>query len=303
VRVRRPAFRRIARVSPVAAGTQPALPEGEPVTQILSILDLLPAVESAGQLALEAQQDLHTLGRDLKEDGSIITLTDQRVEATLTEQITSRYPEANVLGEESVWSYDPSKAYTFCIDPIDGTDVYSQGMAGWCVSVGLLDRSLTPVAGLLVAPRLGLTFVADVGQTGTLNGRALALPGEPLPLSQRANLMIPSRSHRFLDLRRFPGKCRSLGSAALHLVYPLAYQAVYAAIQVPGAHIWDIAAAHALCRSVGACFEYIDGRPVDYAPLLDGRAFEEIILSGPRAHVDALKQVITRIDPVRSGGL
>jgi myo-inositol-1(or 4)-monophosphatase len=194
-----------------------------------------------------------------------------------------------------VWSYDSSKPYTFCIDPIDGTDVYSQGMAGWCVSVGLLDRSLTPVAGVLVAPRLGLTFVADLGQPGTLNGRVLSLPDEPLPLEERANLMIPSRSHWFLDLHRFPGKCRSLGSAALHLVYPLAYQAVYAAIQVPGAHIWDIAGAHALCRAVGACFEYLDGRPVDYAPLLDGRPFEEVILSGPREHLEALKGVINKI--------
>ena len=265
------------------------------MTQILSIQDLIPAIETAGRMALEAQHDLRTLERSLKSDGSIITQTDQRVETYLTGQINHLFPDANVLGEESVRSYDPSKPYTFCIDPIDGTDVYSQGMAGWCVSVGLLDRTLTPVAGVLVAPRLGLNFVADVGQAGTLNGRALVLPDEPLPLSQRANLMIPSRSHRFLDLRRFPGKCRSLGSAALHLVYPLAYEAVYAAVQVPGAHIWDIAGAHALCRSVGACFEYVDGRPVEYAPLLDGRAFEKVILSGPRAQVEALKEVLDRV--------
>jgi myo-inositol-1(or 4)-monophosphatase len=265
------------------------------VTQIVSIADLVSDVETAGQMALEAQRDLRALGRSLKDDGSIITQTDQRVEAYLTGRIQTRYPGTNVLGEESVWDYDPLKPYTFCIDPIDGTDVYSQGMAGWCVSVGLLDRALEPVAGLLVAPRLGLVFVADLGQAGTLNGEALRLPGEPLPLSPRANLMIPSRSHRFLDLRRHPGKIRSLGSAALHLVYPLAYQAVYAAIQVPGAHIWDIAGAHALCRSVGAAFEYIDGRPVEYAPLLDGRPFEEVILSGPRAHVETLKGVVEKI--------
>jgi myo-inositol-1(or 4)-monophosphatase len=265
------------------------------VTPIVSIVDLVPAIEVAGQMAVEAQRDLRTLGRSLKTDGSIITQTDQRVETYLTEQIRQRFPDVNVLGEESVRSYDPDKPYTFCIDPIDGTDVYSQGMAGWCVSVGLLDEALTPIAGVLVAPRLGLSFVADVGQAGTLNGRELHLPDEPLPLSPRANLMIPSRSHRFLDLRRFPGKCRSLGSAALHLVYPLAYEAVLAGIQVPGAHIWDIAGAHALCRSVGACFEYVDRRPVAYGPLLDGRAFEEIILSGPQAQVEALKNVLDRV--------
>jgi myo-inositol-1(or 4)-monophosphatase len=246
-------------------------------------------------MALEAQRDLRTLERSLKEDGSIITHTDQRVEAYLADQIRGRFPGANVLGEESVRPYDPAKPYTFCIDPIDGTDVYSQGMAGWCVSVGLLDQALAPVAGVLVAPRLGLTFFADVGQAGALNGRPLAWPKALMSLSPRANLMIPSRSHRFLDLRRFPGKCRSLGSAALHLVYPLAYEAVFAAIQVPGAHIWDIAGAHALCRSVGACFEYVDGCPVEYEPLLDGRAFEKVILSGPRAQVEALKSVLDKV--------
>jgi hypothetical protein len=46
---------------------------------------------------------------------------------------------------------------------------------------------------------------------------------------------------------------------------------------------------------VGACFEYVDGRPVEYEPLLDGRAFEEVILSGPRAQVDGLKGVISKI--------
>jgi myo-inositol-1(or 4)-monophosphatase len=246
-------------------------------------------------MALDAQRDLRALERSLKADGSIITQTDQRVEAYLTAQIESRYPGTNVLGEERVWSYDQRKPYTFCIDPIDGTDVYSQGMAGWCVSIGLLDHRLTPVAGMIVAPRLDSVFFADVGQAGRLNGRELRLPEEPLPLSERANLMIPSRSPRFLDLRRFPGKVRSLGSAALHLVYPLAYAAVYAGIQVPGAHIWDIAGAHALCRSVGAAFEYIDGRPVEYEPLLDGRAFEQVILSGPRAQVEALKGVISML--------
>ena len=39
----------------------------------------------------------------------------------------------------------------------------------------------------------------------------------------------------------------------------------------------------------------IDGRPVDYAPLLDGSPFEEVILSGLRAHVEALKEIVVKI--------
>ena len=260
-----------------------------------TIADLVDNVRTAGQMALDAQRDLNSLGRGLKEDGSIVTRTDRQVEEYLYAEIARRYPEANVLTEETARSFDARKPYTFCIDPIDGTDVYSQGMAGWCVSVGLLDRGLAPVAGILSAPRLDLLFVADVGRAATFNGAEIRLPDETQPLSERANLMVPSRMQRFLDIRRFPGKIRSLGSAALHLVYPLVYRAVYAAIQVPGAHIWDIAGAHAICASLGSCFEYIDGSAVYYAPLVDGRSFDKVILSGPRPHIEALKRVITEI--------
>jgi myo-inositol-1(or 4)-monophosphatase len=260
-----------------------------------TITDLTDNVRTAGEMALDAQRDLNSLERGLKEDGSIVTLTDQRVEEYLYAEIARRYPQANILTEETARAFDARKPYTFCIDPIDGTDVYSQGMAGWCVSVGLLDRDLAPIAGMICAPRLGLLFVADVGRAATFNGAKIRLSGEAQPLSERANLMVPSRLHRFLDLRRHPGKIRSLGSAALHLVYPLVYRAVYAAIQVPGAHIWDIAGAHAICASLGSCFEYIDGSAVDYRPLVDGRPFDKVILSGPRPHVEALKGVITQI--------
>jgi fructose-1,6-bisphosphatase/inositol monophosphatase family enzyme len=260
-----------------------------------TITDLIDHVQTAGEMALDAQRDLNSLERDLKEDGSIVTRTDRQVEEVLYAEIAQRYPEANILTEETARSFDARKPYTFCIDPIDGTDVYSQGMAGWCVSVGLLDRDLAPIAGILYAPRLGLLFVADVGRAATFNGAEIRLPGEEQPLSERANLMVPSHLHHFLDIRRFPGKIRSLGSAALHLCYPLVYRAVYAAIQVPGAHIWDIAAAHAICASLGFCFEYIDGSAVDYRPLVDGRSFDKVILSGPRPHIEALKRVITQI--------
>jgi myo-inositol-1(or 4)-monophosphatase len=269
--------------------------EGEALNRISSIADLVPEIEKAGQMALEAQRHVRTLDRSLKADGSILTQTDQRVEAFLTAQIKHRFPETNVLGEESVWSFDRQRPYTFCIDPIDGTNVYSQGMAGWCVSVGLLDETLTPVAGVIVAPRLGLVFAADVGDVGTLNGVEMCLPDKPLPLSPRANLMVPSRLHHHLDVRQFPGNLRSLGSTALQLVYPLAYEGVFATIQTPGSYVWDIAGAHALCRSVGACFEYLDGRVVEYEPLLAGETCPETILVGPRAQVDELKGIVRKL--------
>ncbi len=263
--------------------------------RISTIANLVEVVRAAGQMALQAQRDRGVLERGFKSDGSIITQIDGQVEAYLSDEIRGRYPEANIVAEEMARPFDGSLRYTYTLDPIDGTDVYSQGMAGWCVSLALLDGDLTPVAGIVYAPRLDLLFFADVSQAATLNGAPIRTPDAAGPLSNKSNLMVPSRSHRYIDLRRFLGKARSIGSAALHLCFPVAYPAVVAGLQCPGAHIWDVAGAHAICASVGFCFEYWDGSPIDYAVLLDGSSIRDIIVSGRGPHIEALKDVVGRV--------
>ena len=96
--------------------------------QIRSIENVLQDVTVAGQMAHEDQRTMRFDERSLKGDGSVLTETDQRVERYLSERIANAYPETNILGEEHVWSFDPDRPYTFVIDPIDGTDAFSQGM-------------------------------------------------------------------------------------------------------------------------------------------------------------------------------
>ena len=259
----------------------------------------------AGQIALRAQQQLGYEERELKGDDSVLTAADLRVERYLHEQIRRAYPEANVLGEETVWSMDRSRPYTFVIDPIDGTDVYSQGMHGWCVSVGLLDETLHPVAGVVVAPRLGLTLFADVGQRATLDGEPLppvrtgtlrangnsgwASSRAPMPLDVTTNVMAHSRVQQRIDLRRYPGKVRSIGSAALHICFTLVYPGIYAAIEGEGEHVWDIAGAHAILLSHGYELTYLSGEELDYEALIGGEGAAESMLAGCPEHVRALR--------------
>ena len=213
-----------------------------------SIVDVLSYVQTAGQMALEAQRGLSVADRTFKRDGSVLTEIDQRIEDYLARSIAQAYPQANILGEETLRAHDPSKPYAFCIDPIDGTDVYSQGMPGWCVSVGLLDAAWTPVAGAICAPRWDLILFADVGKAATCNGKQIQPPDTSEPLSKKSNVMAYSRGHTQLDWSHYPGKIRSIGSAALHLCFPLICSAVVGAVEGRGAHIWDIVGAHAILR-------------------------------------------------------
>jgi myo-inositol-1(or 4)-monophosphatase len=262
----------------------------------VSILDRLDDVKTAGALALEEQRRLNFSDRRYKDDESIVTEADQKVEDFLYERIAGRDPAANVITEESRHPFDPQKPRTFAIDPIDGTDVFSQGMPGWCVSVGLLDQDLVPVAGVIFAPRLDLLLVANGGGGVTLNGSELPPPDPPDPISVRSNLMVTSRIHKTLDLSGYVGKIRGIGSAALHLAYPLIYPAVIGALEGPGAHIWDIAAAHAINRAQGRDLSYLNGEPIDYETMLDGGPARDVIMSGAEPIVEALRDALSRLD-------
>ena len=259
-----------------------------------SIAALIEPVKQAGAIAFAEQRRVAIVERKYKQDGSILTQVDQKVEDYLVSQLVERYPGANIIGEEASRSYDPDRHDTFAVDPIDGTDVYSLGMPGWCVSVGLLDEHLMPVAGILYAPAWNLLLVADVGQKVRAEGAEIVAP-HPVDLTSAASsLMVSSRIHRWLDLKDYAGKARSVGSAALHLAFQLIYPTVDGAIQHPGACLWDLAGSHALLRSCGLTAEYLNGKAVDYAELLDGSSLRDVVLAGTGETVLGLRGIVIR---------
>jgi fructose-1,6-bisphosphatase/inositol monophosphatase family enzyme len=263
--------------------------------RIESIENVLSCLKKAGEIALEEQQRIHYSDREYKSDDSVITQADRKVEQFLFAHIVNLYPEANILAEETKHPFDPTKEYTFAIDPIDGTDVYSQGMPDWCISVGLLDQKLVPIAGVVFSPSLELLTFADVGRQATVNGVELPLLKSPNSLSGRTNIMVSSRIHRHVDLSGFDGKIRSIGSAALHLCFPLIYRGVSGAVEDGGLHIWDIAGADAMNRAQGLDFELLGGGRVDYSAIVDGGPVGDVILAGDRSCVAELKKVLKRI--------
>jgi myo-inositol-1(or 4)-monophosphatase len=261
---------------------------------IESIASIVDHVREAAAMALRDQQETARATRGYKDDGSILTATDQKVEDYLYGALSGLYPEANILTEETSRSYDPARPYTFAVDPIDGTDVYSQGMAGWCVSVGLLDGSLRPIAGVLYAPSLHLWFIADIGRSLVCPGHDPVVPREDESLDSRSALMVSSRIHRHLDMSRYPGKVRSIGSAALHLFFPLIYPQVVGAIQQRGVYVWDIAAAHAINRACGLELEYYGGQEIAYAELVPCSAAPDAIISGSDFVRHSLRTITAR---------
>lgn len=249
-------------------------------------------ISEMADYACEAQADI---SRNYKEDGSVLTETDTTINERVGDLLASLYPEANIVTEESIRPFFAEAPLTFILDPIDGTDVYSQGLPGWCISLGVLDEERRCIGGMVCAPRWGLSrdeglfLRQDPGKELTLNGNPFKARVHTRRLEQIA---MASHAPRYLSIKRFDGKIRCYGSNILHMISPLIHPHIQGSVSVP-CYAWDIAGAHALLASQGFTTSYADGSPFLYTDelLLERKAFSGIVLSGTDESVEAMRRL------------
>ena len=87
-----------------------------------------------------------------------VTVADREVEAFLRKQIEKNYPDHGIYGEEH--GHKSGNAYTWFIDPIDGTKGYISGAPMWGSLLGVM-KNKRPLIGIMHQPFVGETFFAD----------------------------------------------------------------------------------------------------------------------------------------------
>lgn len=231
-------------------------------------LQLVDEVRSCGDQAARAQGSVH---RDYKLDGSVLTSIDLAISKRLIESIERLFPDSAIISEEHSTISSKGTGLTFIIDPIDGTDVYSQGFPSWCVAVGVLDRDRKPCAGIVYAPRWGLEqheplmlYTSDMSRV-VLGNSPFSPKTAPTLTGQ---LVTCSTAAKQLDLSRYPGKIRSFGSNILHIISPVIYSHVEASL-FSSCYVWDIAAAAAIIEASGLGIWYLDRSRLTFEGLLD----------------------------------
>lgn len=241
-------------------------------------------VEFIGEMGLYAAENQKKIQVTYKDDGSVLTETDTYINKQVKKRIETLFPEAGIITEEQITAFDESREYTFILDPIDGTDSYSQGMPSWCISVGILDRNRLPVAAIVLAPRWGLGGKDSLLLTLDFEGR-MKLNGEPFtpsgPGDDIEQLAMGSHVQHYIDLKTYRGKIRSFGSNILHMIAPLVHPRIQGSISIP-CYVWDVAGAHALLRAAGWPVTYRNGEEFTYTDelLVERRTFQGILLSG-----------------------
>lgn len=113
---------------------------------------------------------------EYKDDGSLVTLTDTRLQAQLSTLLLSHFPDIPILGEEMTDEEQAAILSTgncWILDPLDGTSNFSHGIPFFSVSLALMQTG-SIVAGMVFDPNRNECFSAFSGDAARLNGVPIA---------------------------------------------------------------------------------------------------------------------------------
>jgi histidinol-phosphatase len=189
-----------------------------------------------------------------KSDDSPVTIADRAIERRLRERIEARFPDHGIFGEEM--GIKPGNAFTWIIDPIDGTKSFITGfpLFGTLISLTYEERSF---CGLIDVPVTGERWAAKPGLS-IFEGRAARTSACERISEARFYTTSPDmfvdedaelfeRLSRSVKLRRFGGDCYIYGllaSGHCDLVLemglkPYDYMALVPVVQGAGGCITD----------------------------------------------------------------
>jgi len=198
-----------------------------------------------------------------------VTEADLAVEKLILEGLAAAFPEDPVLSEETRTRVDLPARRVWCVDPIDGTREYVDGLGEWAVHVGLLVDG-APAAGAVALP--GCVIWGGVGGAWA-EDRAVTIA--PLSDLGRATV-IHTRRHLTPALRR---KIERLGAgnsvAAGGIGYKVAqilFGRAHLMVHDRGTTWWDSVAPAALLLAAGGTVTDARGAPLDYARDVQHRA-------------------------------
>ncbi|HEX3787939.1 MAG TPA: inositol monophosphatase family protein [Pseudonocardiaceae bacterium] len=185
----------------------------------------------------------------------VVTSGDRAAERLVRERLAQWWPDAPVLGEEE-GGETPSAGLAWVVDPIDGTVNYLYGHPAYAVSVAAQVDGES-VAGAIVEPATGRTWLAARGAGATLDGRPLRVSAaDRLELTLVATGFAYDRDRRARQGQLWAGllptvrDIRRGGAASLELC-AVAAGWVDAYVE-HGLHRWDWAAGALIAQEAGA---------------------------------------------------
>lgn len=126
----------------------------------------------AGKLQMHKYRSRHLDMETKSSEHDVVTEVDRECESMLIERISSAYPHHSILGEETGLHEQADSEWEWVIDPLDGTNNYSQGLPIFCVSIGVRHNGVTEV-GVVYVPLLDELYTAVRGEGAQMNGKLI----------------------------------------------------------------------------------------------------------------------------------
>ena len=248
-------------------------------------------IRKAGLFAKLKQKGITT---SLKADGSPVTEVDLEISRIIIKEINTLLPECNIISEESLTPFSSTAPFSFILDPIDGTDVYSQGLPSFAIALGILDNTFTPVGAMIFAPRFGIgeeeLFIRlDPGAHLLINNREETI----IQNDEIKQITMSSKGQKLMNFDNYKGKVRTFGSTILHLVAPIICPHIAGSVTAP-CYVWDFAASHAVLLKCGYNIKYTDLSPVLYDKelLIERKPLKTFIYAGTEKGIETLYKVL-----------
>ena len=222
-------------------------------------------------------------------DGSFdpVTIADRGAEQAIRQAIQERWPDHGIVGEE-FGVVQPDAAYTWIIDPIDGTRSFILGMPVWGTLIGLTAQS-APLLGLMDQPftkeRFWSTAECSLMRVGA--GEPVALETRQVERLEQATLSTThpdlfdkgEDAQRFFELKDHVKLCRYGGDCYAYALLAAGYIDL---IVEAGLKSYDIVALIPIIERAGGIVTTWSGEPATHG----GR----IIAAGNRRlHEQAIK--------------
>lgn len=211
-----------------------------------------------------------------------VTEVDQGLERFLTERILERFPDHQVLGEET---YDPSKSYDrghlWVIDPIDGTTNFVKQRNDYCTIICYFEENV---------PKLAYIYEVEKDHLySAMENDRVYLNGVPIEKPEDARLkdkLISTDIRRVYENRRdlFHGLIegsfgmRSVGTSGLDGSRVISGR--FGAYLNQSGGPWDYAPFFLMCDLLGLHFSKLNGEEME----LEG--YSDYIVSTKRAYED-----------------
>ena len=134
------------------------------------------AAVAAGQVLLAERSRVRAEGATATKSSVTdpVTRADIAAQRAVADVVTAARPRDGILAEEGL-DRPGSTGWRWIVDPLDGTVNYLYGRDEWAVSIAVQAPSGATAAAVVLAPALGLTCTAVLGEGCWLDGQRMTV--------------------------------------------------------------------------------------------------------------------------------